>query len=94
MTTTPDPKISAVGASLIGQVRLLLAIELDEEEAAMRLAVVAEPSRLHFLALEARRRAELVSWVVQTTPWSGPGMSSLAAGYRSVADDVAAGRLR
>ncbi len=66
----------------------------DEEQAALELALVAQPSLLPILTMEARRRAALMTELFQRTPWNGPtGGTALAAGLRSVAADVAAGRL-
>lgn len=69
-------------------------IATAEEMAAIELAVIAPPSLLPVLTMEARRRAALMTELFQRTPWSGPtGGTALAAGLRSVAADVAAGRL-
>lgn len=67
--------------------------QLDEEVAEMELADVAPTSLLPVLVLEARRRAAFVTELFQRTAWNGPPSTPYAAGLRSVAADVAAGRL-
>lgn len=66
----------------------------DEEMAAIELAVIAQPALLPVLTMEARRRAAVITEIFQRLPWNGPTRgTALAAGLRSVAADIAAGRL-
>lgn len=87
-------KIAAAGAALFPGFAEAVRRATDEEMAAIELAVIAPPSLLPILTMEARRRAALMTELFQRTTWNGPtGGTALAAGLRSVAADVAAGRL-
>jgi len=64
----------------------------DEEHARMELATIAQPSMLRALTLEAERRAVLITEMARTTLWC-PASTPIACAFRSVAADIAAGRL-
>lgn len=86
--------MAAAGSALLPGFLDAVRRATDEEMAAIELAVIAQPSLLPILTMEARRRAALMTELFQRTPWNGPtGGTALAAGLRSVAADVAAGRL-
>lgn len=87
-------RIAAAGSALLPGFAEAVRRASDEELAAMELAVIAQPSLLPVLTLEARRRASVITELFQRTPWNGPSRgTALAAGLRSVAADIAAGRL-
>ncbi len=86
--------MAAAGSALLPGFLDAVRRATDEEMAAIELAVIAPPSLLPILTMEARRRAALMTELFQRTTWNGPtGGTALAAGLRSVAADVAAGRL-
>lgn len=85
--------MAAAGRALLPGFMEAVRRATDEELAAMELAVIAQPSLLPLLTMEARRRAAVIEELRLVTPWPGPASTSLAAGFRSVAADVAAGRL-
>lgn len=97
MTDHHDPTrratIAHAGAVISGMVNAIRAAS-DEEVAAIELASISQPQLLPVLILEARRRAAVITELYQQTPWNGPtGGTPLAAALRSVAADIAAGRL-
>lgn len=69
------------------------ALEADMQDAALRLAAISAPGRWKALGAEAHRRAAVIAAAVNETTFGLGNMTPLAAGYRSVADDVKAGRL-
>lgn len=85
--------MAAAGRALLPGFMEAVRRATDEELASIELAVIAQPSLLPVLTMEARRRAALIEELRQVSPWPGPASTSLAAGLRSVAADVAAGRL-
>lgn len=87
-------RIAAAGSALLPGFAEAVRRATDEEVAGMELAVIAQPSLLPVLVLEARRRAAVITELFQRTPWNGPSRGTpLAAALRSVAADIAAGRL-
>lgn len=83
----------AVGVNVAG-LRDQLALQLDEQEAALRLAAVVGIGWSAVYADEVARRAELFTRWWQGMPMTPPRSTARAAALRSVADDVMAGRLR
>jgi hypothetical protein len=66
----------------------------DEEAARMELAAIIQPSAVAVLTFEVRRRAALIEELRRgPLAWSPQRMTPFAAALRSVAADVAAGRL-
>lgn len=87
-------RLAEAGAKLLPGFLEAVRRASDEEMAAIELAVIAQPSLLPILTMEARRRASVITELFQQLPWNGPtGGTALAAGLRSVAADIAAGRL-
>ena len=87
-------KIAATASKILPGFAEAVRRASDEEMAAIELAVISQPSLLPGLTLEARRRAAVITELFQRLPWNGPtGGTALAAGLRSVAADIAAGRL-